>query len=462
MLSTIRFEIVNPRPVPPNLRVELPSACSNSQENTRLVLQRDADAGVAHGDGNHVRLRGRLDDDGDAALLGELDRVAGEIEQNLAQPRGVADHARGQALVDIAADLQPFSCARGAEQLDDFLDKGCERRTAAPRDRAGRLRSWKNRAPPRSATAASRPRSSRPSDRSSAPASARVSPRRSAMPRMPFSGVRISCETIGRNRDLARLAASAWSRAIASARSVSTRSVTSRPTLCISLGPSGAHRHFAPGDPAGAIGRRDFLVIDARAVGQYCGFALFQHRQREGAGNKVFAAAAGKRAISVVNVTDGAIGVAPHDHVVLRLEKTLRCAPGLREFPSSGQLPRRDASPTRATPPSSVGCARSGCPWRHRRRRTVTQRRWRTYMGRSGRGRCRPGQEAEGDRKRHRRNGDGANDEREQAAAENGGFSKMCARAHCRFPAWYCRAAAADFRAIPPTGRLRLAFLNGA
>ena len=54
------------------------------------------------------------------------------------------------------------------------------------------------------------------------------------MPRMPFSGVRISCDTMARKRDLAPLAASAASRASASARSASMRSVTSRPTLCTS------------------------------------------------------------------------------------------------------------------------------------------------------------------------------------------------------------------------------------
>ncbi len=54
------------------------------------------------------------------------------------------------------------------------------------------------------------------------------------MPMMPLSGVRISCDTMARKRDLARLAASAWSRASHSARSASTRSVTSRPTLCTS------------------------------------------------------------------------------------------------------------------------------------------------------------------------------------------------------------------------------------
>ena len=60
---------------------------------------------------------------------------------------------------------------------------------------------------------------------------------------------------------------------------------------------------------------------------------LLQHRQREGAGNQVFAAAAGKRAISVVNVTDRAIGVAPHDYVVLRLEETCGALLGFANFP---------------------------------------------------------------------------------------------------------------------------------
>src|SRR5881275_1691859 len=39
-----------------------------------------------------------------------------------------------------------------------------------------------------------------------------------------------------------RLAASAWSRASVSARSLSVRSVTSRPTLCISAGPPASLR----------------------------------------------------------------------------------------------------------------------------------------------------------------------------------------------------------------------------
>ena len=53
-----------------------------------------------------VRGCARLDDDRDAALFGELDGVAGEIEQHLAQPRRIADDPRGQALVDVAANFE--------------------------------------------------------------------------------------------------------------------------------------------------------------------------------------------------------------------------------------------------------------------------------------------------------------------------------------------------------------------
>ena len=42
-----------------------------------------------------------------------------------------------------------------------------------------------------------------------------------------------------------------------------------------------AHHHLAPGDPARAVGGRDLLVVDARAVAGERGGALLDHRQRE-------------------------------------------------------------------------------------------------------------------------------------------------------------------------------------
>ena len=79
-----------------------------------LRLRRNADAGVAHQEADFVRPDAGLDDQRDAAGRGELDGVAGEIEQHLAQPRRVADDLPRQALVDIGRDLELLACARGA------------------------------------------------------------------------------------------------------------------------------------------------------------------------------------------------------------------------------------------------------------------------------------------------------------------------------------------------------------
>ena len=65
----------------------------------------------------------RLDNDGDAAGLGELDGVAGKIEQNLAQAGGVAHDADGQALVDERRDLDAFRLGARRQKFDCFLDQ---------------------------------------------------------------------------------------------------------------------------------------------------------------------------------------------------------------------------------------------------------------------------------------------------------------------------------------------------
>src|SRR5262249_28269718 len=70
-----------------------------------LLLGRDADAGVTHREADAlcrprpsfdrprvvgVVRRDRLDPDDDLALLGELDRVADQVQQHLPEPAGVA------------------------------------------------------------------------------------------------------------------------------------------------------------------------------------------------------------------------------------------------------------------------------------------------------------------------------------------------------------------------------------
>ena len=96
-------------------------------EHARLRFGRNADAGVAHRELDFVRRGARLDDDRNAARLGEFHGVAGEIEQHLTQPRRIADHHAGQPVVDRRCDLQPLGLRARAEQLDRFLDQRDER-----------------------------------------------------------------------------------------------------------------------------------------------------------------------------------------------------------------------------------------------------------------------------------------------------------------------------------------------
>ncbi len=126
MRATMRREIARPSPVPPNLRV-VPLGLLERLEHPRLRFRRDTDTGVADRKADLVRRgAGRRRDRG-AAAFGELHRIAGEIEQHLAQPRRIADHAAGQALVDRTRDLDALRLRARAEQLDDVLDQRAER-----------------------------------------------------------------------------------------------------------------------------------------------------------------------------------------------------------------------------------------------------------------------------------------------------------------------------------------------
>src|ERR1700687_43344 len=69
------------------------------EKDAALLRRRDADAGVAHQEAHVALSAAGLDDDGDPAAVGELDRIAGKIEQHLAQPRRIACHAARQAVL---------------------------------------------------------------------------------------------------------------------------------------------------------------------------------------------------------------------------------------------------------------------------------------------------------------------------------------------------------------------------
>ncbi len=95
-----------------------------------LTVERDADAGVGH---RHVQqddiVRNRLfsrDAKNDFAVLGELDRVPDQVDDDLAQASGVApDHGR-QERVDVDDQFQPLlmrAQRHGARRVADRIAK---------------------------------------------------------------------------------------------------------------------------------------------------------------------------------------------------------------------------------------------------------------------------------------------------------------------------------------------------
>src|SRR5262249_13324760 len=95
----------------------------------------------------------------------------------------------------------------------------------------------------------------------------------------------------------------------------------------------GADCGLAPGDPALAVGSRDFLVVRARSVGGERGVPLRDHGWRKVGAEKLLAAAGNKRAERIVGVGDAPAAVAPDDHVALRLEHARGALLGLLELP---------------------------------------------------------------------------------------------------------------------------------
>ena len=71
----------------------------------------DANTGIADGDRNLAL--DALGANPDLALIGVLDRITGQIEQDLAEPHLVA-HNQGQVCREIDAQGKPFAAASGA------------------------------------------------------------------------------------------------------------------------------------------------------------------------------------------------------------------------------------------------------------------------------------------------------------------------------------------------------------
>ncbi|WP_249931324.1 hypothetical protein [Ramlibacter sp. 2FC] len=73
------------------------------------LLRRQADAGVAHGAAQQHIARPLLQHahaDRDLAVLGELDRVVGKVDQDLTEPQRVTDHPLGHRVLHVDHQLQ--------------------------------------------------------------------------------------------------------------------------------------------------------------------------------------------------------------------------------------------------------------------------------------------------------------------------------------------------------------------
>ena len=144
-----RRTIERPRPVPPKRRVvelsawekgwnsraccasfmPMPVSLTDSTTRVRAVAQR-LGAGADHG----------------AAALGELERVAEQVEQDLAHARGIADQRVGRARRDGGDQRQALALGLRPEGRDRAVDQAGQRERRSPRARARRPRSWRSRA----------------------------------------------------------------------------------------------------------------------------------------------------------------------------------------------------------------------------------------------------------------------------------------------------------------------------
>ncbi len=105
---------------------ELAVALLEFLEQARHAVFGDAWTGVVNREREHAAAA-LLDDHPDAAGLGELHRVAGEVDEDLAQPvAGRRRRARGTSGATKAAISMPLPWAFGSKELDHALDHGTD------------------------------------------------------------------------------------------------------------------------------------------------------------------------------------------------------------------------------------------------------------------------------------------------------------------------------------------------
>ena len=139
--------------MPSYLRVDEVSSCSNAWKIACLFLGLDADAGVRHREAQaHLRragaepdlpsgaeLPGGFHQHHDLAAFGELDGVAYEIDEHLAQPAGVADQRIGHAGPLLANQFQPLFVRTHGQRAHGGAQDGTHREIGRVQFEAARL-----------------------------------------------------------------------------------------------------------------------------------------------------------------------------------------------------------------------------------------------------------------------------------------------------------------------------------
>ncbi len=191
--------IARPRPLPPwRCAVRRPSACSKRWNSRASCPALHARTGVA--DSSSIsRWASSALRNATSPRLGELDRVAAQVEQDLSHPAGIAAQCRVAFRARVAAENGSPLAAPRLEQVATSSSKACRSKRLVERRVSGFDARQVERIVDQSqqvfAGALDR---NRPASVAAAPAMPPWS--NSAMPSTPVIGVRISCPSVARKR----------------------------------------------------------------------------------------------------------------------------------------------------------------------------------------------------------------------------------------------------------------------
>ena len=141
-------EIVSPSPVPPKRRVVDPSAWLNASKIIErfssgmpmpVSLTRKCSSADPSSPASFANLEKHV------AALGELERVADQVGQDLLQPRRIAQDFGRDAGIDVVEELQPLLLGLDGHRLDQPADGDRAPRTESFRAPACATRSSKSR-----------------------------------------------------------------------------------------------------------------------------------------------------------------------------------------------------------------------------------------------------------------------------------------------------------------------------